>query len=67
MSECCQEQKKKLAVQGVMQGHVQNAKGTKTLNPRAGKSTHHLMHGFGNDDHSVLGLNLDPRIGWVLG
>jgi hypothetical protein len=34
------KQKRKLAVQGVMEGDVQNAKGTKTVNPRAEKNTH---------------------------
>jgi hypothetical protein len=24
-----------------------------------------LMHGFGNDSHSVPGLNPDPRTRWV--
>ncbi len=33
-------QKIKLAFWRVMEGDVQTAKGTKTLNPRVGKSTH---------------------------
>lgn len=33
-------EKIKLAFWGVMEGDVQSAKGTKTLNPRVGKNTH---------------------------
>jgi hypothetical protein len=34
------KQKRKLTIQGAMEGDVQNAKRTKTLNPRAEKNTH---------------------------
>jgi hypothetical protein len=33
-------QKRKLAIWGAMKVDVQSAKGTKTLDPRAGKNTH---------------------------
>jgi hypothetical protein len=48
---------------------VQSAKGTKTLDPTAGKTPigARSMHGFENDDHLVLRLNPDRRIGRVLG
>jgi hypothetical protein len=37
--KCIVMQKIKLVFWGVMEGDVQSAKGTKTLNPRVGKNT----------------------------
>jgi len=34
------KQKRKLDVRGATEGDMQSAKGTKTLNPRAGKNTY---------------------------